>query len=218
MTGTSTLRLYGRRKGKRLRRSQQLLLQDLLPRIQVADPEPGTALDLRGLFTSPCEDVWLEIGFGGGEHLAALARKYPAVGLVGCEPFINGVVKLLSAVDEAGLENVRIYPDDGRALLEAIRPGSIGRVFALFPDPWPKMRHRKRRLLQAGSLELMARALADGGSSGWRLTMPNSSIGRSNRSRPALPSPDPRVVRAAIQSGRATGRQPAMRRRPSNGK
>ena len=162
MTGTPTPRLYGRRKGKRLRRSQEVLLRDLLPRIRIAKPEPGAVLDPASLFEGPLEDVWLEIGFGGGEHLATLARENPAVGFVGCEPFINGVVKLLAAIDRTELENVRIYPDDGRALLEAIRPGSIGCIVALFPDPWPKMRHRKRRLVQAGSVELMARALADG--------------------------------------------------------
>jgi tRNA (guanine-N7-)-methyltransferase len=163
MSETAALRLYGRRKGKRLRRGQESLLKDLLPRIEIAELKPGVTLEPRELFDRRFDEVWLEIGFGGGEHLAALASQNPTVGFVGCDPFINGVAKLLAAIEAAKLENVRIYPGDGRAILEAVRPASIARVFALFPDPWPKVRHHKRRLIQTGSLGLIARALVDGG-------------------------------------------------------
>jgi len=163
MTETGILRLYGRRKGKRLRRGQAMLLKELLPRIAILEPKPGATLEPRDLFDPSLDEVWLEIGFGGGEHLATLASENPRVGFIGCEAFINGVAKLLAAIEAAKLQNVRIYPGDGRAILEALRPGSIACVIALFPDPWPKARHHKRRLIQAASLELIASALADGG-------------------------------------------------------
>lgn len=162
MTAPPTRRLYGRRKGKRLRPGQERLLRTLLPSLAVALPATGESLDPARLFDPRPQAVWLEIGFGGGEHLAALARPHPELGFIGCEPFVNGVVKLLAEVERGRLDHVRIYPDDARPLLEGLAPASIGCIAALFPDPWPKQRHHKRRLVQDETIELFARALADG--------------------------------------------------------
>jgi tRNA (guanine-N7-)-methyltransferase len=154
-------RLYGRRKGKRLRTGQEALLNELLPRLAVALPAPGRMLEPASLFAPRREAVWLEVGFGGGEHLSAQASAHPEVGFIGCEPFINGVVKLLAEVQRRGFGNVRIHAGDARPLLEALAPASIARIFALFPDPWPKKRHHKRRLIQPETLDLFARVMAD---------------------------------------------------------
>ena len=154
-------RLYGRRKGKKLRPGQAALLKDLLPRLAVALPMPGMALDPLTLFAPPREAVWLEVGFGGGEHLSAQASAHLSIGFIGCEPFLNGVAKLLAEIQRRGLGNVRVHAGDARPLLEALAPASIGRVFALFPDPWPKKRHHKRRLIQPVTVDLMARVMAD---------------------------------------------------------
>ncbi|MCB2100906.1 MAG: tRNA (guanosine(46)-N7)-methyltransferase TrmB [Rhodobacterales bacterium] len=158
------MRSYGRRHGKPLRANRQALVDDLLPRLRV-DPSahaPGT-LDPRALFDARPRRVWLEIGFGGGEHLAAQAAAHPDVGLIGCEPFMNGVAALLARVDEGGLTaNLRLLDDDARRLLAALAPASLDRVFILFPDPWPKTRHHKRRLINPATLDALARVLADG--------------------------------------------------------
>lgn len=154
-------RLYGRRKGKRLRPGQAVLLKELLPRLAVPVPMPGGMLDPLTLFAPSCEAVWLEIGFGGGEHLYAQAVVHPKIGFIGSEPFVNGVAKLLAEVHRRSLGNVRIHASDARPLLEALAPASIGRIFVLFPDPWPKKRHHKRRLIQPETLDLMARVMAD---------------------------------------------------------
>jgi tRNA (guanine-N7-)-methyltransferase len=155
-------RLYGRRKGKRLRPGQARLVAELLPRLAVTMPAPGMALDPRALFGPACREAWLEIGFGGGEHLLAQARARPETGFVGCEPFMNGVAKLLAAIEGEGLANIRIHPDDARPLVAALAPGSLARAAALFPDPWPKSRHHKRRLVGPALLEPLARALRPG--------------------------------------------------------
>ncbi len=155
-------RLYGRRTGKKLRPGQAGLLRDLLPRLAIALPVPGGVLDPLALFAPPCQAVWLEIGFGGGEHLSAQASAHPEIGFIGCEPFRNGVAKLLAEIRLRGLGNLRVHAGDARPLLEALAPASIGRVFVLFPDPWPKKRHHKRRLVQPETLDLMARVMADG--------------------------------------------------------
>jgi tRNA (guanine-N7-)-methyltransferase len=149
---------FGRRRGRRLRTGQQALLSDLLPRIAVTAPPAAPA----ALFMPPPREVWLEIGFGGGEHLAAQAAANPAIGLIGCEPFVNGVVALLAQVKAQALANVRIWQGDARALLAGLPPAAIGRAFILFPDPWPKVRHHKRRLITAAFLDALARVLAPG--------------------------------------------------------
>jgi tRNA (guanine-N7-)-methyltransferase len=152
---------YGRRRGRRLRDSQRMLLETLLPALAIGDD--AAELDPRGLFAPGTKEVWLEIGFGGGEHLAAQAGAHPDTGFIGCEPFVNGVVSLLGHVKARGLRNVRLWPHDARELIARLPSASIARAFVLFPDPWPKARHHKRRLIAAPFLDALARVLAPGG-------------------------------------------------------
>jgi tRNA (guanine-N7-)-methyltransferase len=154
-------RFYGRRKGRPLRKGQQHLIDTLLPRVAVALPAAGT-LDPRSLFPHRPDRIWLEIGFGGGEHLAEQARANPDVGLIGCEVFLNGIATLLAQVSQLSLANVRVYPEDARDLLDAMPDASLDRVFLLFPDPWPKRRHADRRFIQPANLDLLARLMKRG--------------------------------------------------------
>ena len=151
--------LYGRRHGKRLSRRRQALIDTLLPRLLIT-PEPG--LDPAALFDHQPDTVWLEVGFGGGEHLAAQAEAHGEVGLIGCEPFVNGLAGLCALIDDGGLVNIRIHDDDARLLMDCLAEASIGRMFLLFPDPWPKTRHHKRRFVNPATLDACARILADG--------------------------------------------------------
>jgi tRNA (guanine-N7-)-methyltransferase len=153
-------RLYGRAVGKPLSKRQQGLVETLLPRLAIPDG-PAGALAPRALF-SGVKEVWLEIGFGGGEHLAGQAARHRDIGFLGAEAFLEGVAKLLAQVDEAGLSNVRIRRGDARGLVDELAPGVIDRVFILFPDPWPKTRHRKRRLIQPDVVAGLARAMKPG--------------------------------------------------------
>lgn len=159
-------RLYGRKQDRPLKPRQQRLMRELLPRVSVPiiHGEAGEAarLDLEALFPDRRE-IWFEIGFGGGEHLAWQAERNPNVGMIGAEPFVNGVAKLLVQIDERGLDNIRIHHGDARPLLEALPPESIDRLFVLHPDPWPKKRHWKRRIINAEFLQAAARALKDCG-------------------------------------------------------
>ncbi len=152
--------LYGRRRGRKLRPGRQRLIARLLPRLEVVVP-PSGLIDPRTLFDGPVSEVWIEVGFGAGEHLAAQARAHPEVGLIGCEPYIQGVAALLSRVAAHHLGNVRVLADDARVLLEALPEASVGRLFALFPDPWPKTRHHKRRFINSQTLDVLARILRD---------------------------------------------------------
>jgi tRNA (guanine-N7-)-methyltransferase len=136
-------------------------MSTLLPRLAVALPETGP-LDPASLFAVPPDRVWLEIGFGGGEHLAAQAAAHPRTGFIGAEVFENGVAKLLAQLAERDLANVRLYPDDARLLVAALAAASLERVFILFPDPWPKQRHHKRRIVSAAMLDELARTMRDG--------------------------------------------------------
>jgi tRNA (guanine-N7-)-methyltransferase len=121
------------------------------------------ALDLPGIFSEPVTEVWLEIGFGAGEHLIWQAEHHPHAGLIGAEPYVNGVVAALSAVEARGLTGrVRIHPDDVLALLNWLPAGSLSRAFMLFPDPWPKKRHRERRLFSPQTLDKLGRLLRPG--------------------------------------------------------
>jgi tRNA (guanine-N7-)-methyltransferase len=108
-------------------------------------------------------EVWLEIGFGGGEHLAEQAARRPDALLIGCEPFLNGVGSALRHIEARDLKNVRLHAGDARAVVAALPDASVDRVFVLFPDPWPKARHHKRRLIQSDSLSDLARVLKPGG-------------------------------------------------------
>lgn len=155
------LRSFGRRRGRLMSPRQQSLLTQELPRrsIDLSAPPDGP---LTQLFDAPVRDVWLEIGFGGGEHLLWQANAHPDVGLIGCEPFLDGVVKVLDALATERRGNIRLHADDARPLLRWLPPQSIGRVFVLFPDPWPKRRHHKRRLVAPPFLDLLARVLKPG--------------------------------------------------------
>lgn len=152
--------LYGRRQGRPLRAAQQRLLAERLPAYEV---DLAAATNPSALFDPPRRRIWLEIGFGGGEHLAAQAATHPEVGLIGCEPFVNGVAKLLRRVELGRIENIRIFADDARALLDALPDASVERCFILFPDPWPKTRHHRRRIVSPETLDALARILTDGG-------------------------------------------------------
>lgn len=154
--------LYGRKRGRKLRPGQQALLDDMLPRLRVEMPPPGRKLDPAYLFAPPRRQLWLEIGFGGGEHLAFQAASHPDTGFIGCEPFINGLVGLFAHIRDRKLVNIRVFDDDARLLLAALPPSSIARAFILFPDPWPKKRHHKRRIIAPSTLDLLAGVLADG--------------------------------------------------------
>lgn len=158
MAAGSSPHFFGRRKGKALRQRQAALIETLLPQLRVNPSQlaaPGGA--------EACSDLWLEIGFGGGEHIASDALLHPDVCFIGCEPFVNGVAKLLSAITEKNISNVRIHDGDALEVLKNLPPASVGRINILYPDPWPKFRQRKRRFISDESLELMARVLKDGG-------------------------------------------------------
>jgi tRNA (guanine-N7-)-methyltransferase len=152
------LRSFGRLKSRTIKPRQAALMDTLLPQLRV----PAAPFDPRALVPGSAE-AWLEIGFGGGEHLAAQAARRPDVGLIGAEPFQNGVASALRHIDEAGLTNVRLHDGDARDLLARMPDASLQRIFILFPDPWPKARHHKRRLLQADVGVELARLLKPGG-------------------------------------------------------
>lgn len=154
--------LYGRRKGPALSARQARLLSDLLPSLRI-DPASPHLTEPERLFGQPVADVWLEIGFGGGEHLGWQAEAHPDIGFIGCEAYVNGIVKLLAEVEARGLANIRIHDDDARDLIGRLGPATIGRVFLLFPDPWPKRRHHKRRIVTLALLADLHRILKPGG-------------------------------------------------------
>lgn len=151
---------YGRRGGRPLSARQQNLIDTALPKLQIPVGEPGT-LDPRRLFPS-ADEIWLEIGFGGGEHVSGQAVRAPKTGILASEVFIEGVAKLLGQIEDFELQNVRVWPEDARDLVAALAPTSIDRAFILFPDPWPKTRHQKRRLIQPDFLTLLASVLKPG--------------------------------------------------------
>lgn len=154
-------RFYGRRKGRPLRTRKSGLLETLLPRLRISLPRQGF-LDPRSLFAHAPQSIWLEIGFGGGEHLAEQAVRYPDIGFLGCEPFVNGVASLLDHVDCRQIPNIRIYPEDARHLLDALPDHSLDRCYVLFADPWPKARHAERRFIGPENLPRLARVLKPG--------------------------------------------------------
>lgn len=153
--------LYGRSKGKALRAAQAARIEGLLPALTI--PLDRLAIGAAALFPRPVREIRLEIGFGGGEHLAAQARKNPGIGYLGVEPFLNGVAKLLAAIEADSLDNIRLLRGDGRDVLAALPEGSLARIDLLYPDPWPKRRQRKRRIVDPAFLDAVVRALAPGG-------------------------------------------------------
>lgn len=156
------IRTFGRLAGRPLSARQQALFDTLLPNIE-APAAPEASLDPHSLFETPKTEIWFEIGFGGGEHLAGQAQRHPDVGFIGVEPFIEGFAKALTAVSDMSLENVRLHQGDARGVLAGLTDASLDRVFIMFPDPWPKARHHKRRLIQDAFLILLARKVRPGG-------------------------------------------------------
>ena len=149
---------FGRRKGKKLRAAQDELVQTLLPTIRVV---PGS--DIPAQFPNPqARETWLEIGFGGGEHLAHQARTFRDINFIGCEPFVNGMAKLLAVIEHERLDNIRVWDDDVTDLLPTLPDASFDRVYILYPDPWPKRRQRKRRLVSDEMLDMLARVMRPG--------------------------------------------------------
>ena len=157
----ATRRLYGRRSARKLRPGRAKLLTEGLARVAVPD-EPEGPLTAARLFGADVRRLWLEIGFGGGEHLAWQARANPEVGMIGCEPFLNGVASLLRHIADDGLSNVRVHAGDARTVIDRLPEAAVERAFILFPDPWPKRRHRERRIVSAETLGALARVMADG--------------------------------------------------------
>ena len=153
----SPLRTYGRIKSRPIKPRQAALMETLLPAIRA----PQQPFEPRALMPA-ARAVWLEIGFGGGEHMAAQAARHPDVLMLGAEPFQNGVASALRHIDEQALGNVRIQDGDARELISRLPDAAVERVFILFPDPWPKTRHHKRRFVSPENLEQLARVLKDG--------------------------------------------------------
>ena len=151
--------LYGRSRGKALRRGQERLVAQLLPELEIG-PDALARADVFG--TQP-PAFWLEIGFGAGEHLIEQAKANPEVGLIGCEPFLNGVAAALAAIERERIANVRLRRGDAQALVEAAPDAFFSRVFILYPDPWPKRRHNKRRIVSDAMVEGLARVVKPGG-------------------------------------------------------
>lgn len=155
------LRSFGRIRSRTLKPRQAALFDTLLPEIAVPDPEAGP-IDPTVVMPG-AREAWLEIGFGGGEHLAEQASRRPEALMIGCEPFLNGVGSVLRHIEERGLKNVRVHAGDARAVMAALPDGSLNRVMILFPDPWPKARHNKRRFVRPETAAEIVRLLKPGG-------------------------------------------------------
>jgi tRNA (guanine-N7-)-methyltransferase len=154
--------LWGRRKGKPLSARRVDLMATRFP-LLVIDTETVAPVDLLGLFPVPVKSVCLEIGFGGGEHLVHEARICPEIGFIGVEPFLNGMAKAVASIVDAELENLRLFAGDASILLDWLPPASLRRIDLLYPDPWPKKRHWKRRFVSPQNLDRFARTLVSGG-------------------------------------------------------
>ena len=164
-SGAPWRNFYGRFKGKGLRKSQEAYLDEDLGKLSPGkvswddNPERNPS-DLQSLFGD--RPVWLEVGFGGGEHLVHQAQSNPDVGIIGCEPYINGVAMLLGKIREAGVDNLRVFPGDVRDMFDVLPDGSIAKAFLLYPDPWPKKRHHRRRFVTPEHLDPLHRVMAPG--------------------------------------------------------
>ncbi|HEY8031971.1 MAG TPA: tRNA (guanine(46)-N(7))-methyltransferase TrmB [Methylocella sp.] len=153
--------LHGRRRGKKLRAHHAALLSTVLPSLSF---DPSLPIpDPACLFAPKPAALWLEIGFGGGEHLAAQAHAHPEIGYIGCEAFLNGIAKALALIEMGRLRNVRLYNGDARAVIDALPNEALDGAYLLYPDPWPKRRHHKRRFLSDETLAALARTLRPGG-------------------------------------------------------
>jgi len=153
---------FGRRKGHKLRAHQADLIEHLLPHLSldIAAPVPSPVSEL---FDPAPQAMRLEIGFGGGEHLVAEAQKFPDTGFIGCEPYVNGMAKILAQIEAHNIGNIRLLAGDAAELLNWLPPQSLARIDLIHPDPWPKRRHWKRRFVQDATIAAMARALKPGG-------------------------------------------------------
>lgn len=213
---------YGRRKARKLTPNKSILMEELLPQIEVRLQADGIHdANLPTALVAQYPHIWLEIGFGGGEHLAEQAARNPGVLCIGCEPFIDGVAKLVENVGRHQLKNVRILPEDARLLLDALPDGSLDRVFILFPDPWPKIRHQKRRIVSQEMLGILHRVLKAGGElrlatdhvdyAKWMLEHIGQFPGfvwQSGRERDVKTAPEDWVPTRYEQKTRAQGREP----------
>ena len=164
-SGAPWRNFYGRFRGKTIRASQKDYLENDLDALSPGpidwDINPDRVkLDPSAIFDG--KDIWLEIGFGGGEHLVAMAERYPEIGLIGCEPFINGVAMLLGKIRKADVENLKVHPGDVRDLFDVMPDAAISKAFLNYPDPWPKARHHRRRFVTAEHLEPLFRVLKPG--------------------------------------------------------
>ena len=152
---------YGRRRGHKLRQNRQELIDNLLPKLKIELPQ-SEILNLESVFTNSVREVWLEIGFGGGEHLAKQARLHPDIGFIGCEPYLNGVASHLSMIEQYKLSNIRIFDDDARKLFRVLPNASFDRIYALYSDPWPKKRHHRRRFISVETVNALIRIMKNG--------------------------------------------------------
>ena len=155
------IRSYGRTGGRPLSPRQRALVEEMLPQLRLPANADALAEPL-ALFEPGKQALWLEIGFGGGEHVTAQAARHPEVGYLASEVFVEGLAKCLSDIEERGLSNVRLWDEDARALIDLLPDACLDRVFILFPDPWPKKKHHKRRIIQSDFLEALARVMKPG--------------------------------------------------------
>lgn len=164
-SGAPWRNFYGRFKGKTLRPNQKEFLEEDLEPLSPGpvgwDVNPDREkLDVEAMFDG--RPLWLEIGFGGGEHLVHMAKTYPDMGIIGCEPFINGVAMLLGKIREAGVTNLKVHPGDARDLFDVLPDGCVEKAFLNYPDPWPKKRHHRRRFVTQEHLQPLAQVMAQG--------------------------------------------------------
>lgn len=156
---TNSIRSFGRVKSRKLNSHQEKLLTEVLPPISISIKDDDKNLDLSSFFNKPPNSISFEIGFGGGEHLAGIAKNDPKGGFIGCEPFTNGVSSLLGHIKDDGIDNIKIFHGDARLLLNACKDSSLDKVYILFPDPWPKSKHHKKRIISQDTLDIIHRVM-----------------------------------------------------------
>lgn len=208
-------RFYGRRQGRPLHVRKTMLMQEFLPKLEIALPQ-GQILNPCDLFPAKPQTIRLEIGFGGGEHLTAQAMRHPDIGFIGCEPFRNGIASLLDHIDRNALANICIFPNDARLLLDALPDAAIDRCYVLFADPWPKAKHVDRRFIGPENLPRLSRVIKPGGElrlatddprlSEWMLRVMHQAEAFQELYNTPIPPEDwvpTRYEQKAIQAGRA---------------
>lgn len=156
-------KFFGRRKGRPLGDQTIAVVDTLLPALRITPDFDGSVVHPSVFFETPSQAYGLEIGFGGGEHLAFRASHHPEMAFIGVEVFLNGVASLLLQIGEQKLSNIKIYPEDARPFLNLLEPSSLSVIYVLFPDPWPKARHHSRRIIQPDRVALFAHLLKQGG-------------------------------------------------------